>query len=247
MKISCYVIDDHEHSIALLKKYIEKTPSLEFVGSNTKPLEALELFKSQKLKAALTFMDIDMPGISGMELNLLLKDHTETIFITAHSGYAVQSYEHNILDYLLKPFSYERFLASIDKAINKFAHSSEKVVDKDKFFFVPGDRKGKLTKVNKEDVIYIEAARNYLILHLNDGQVITYLTLAEFESAIAFDSYVRIHRSFIVNMNKIRSKDNNILYLEDNLKVTVGRSYQKSIEDKLNNLIISSNRKTNRP
>lgn len=244
MKLRCLIIDDQLYAIKSIHRLILSNPNLEFVASETDPLIGLGTLERGEIKVDLVFLDIDMPQISGMELAPLIKPYAEIIFVTSHESYAVKSYEHRALDYLLKPVSPERFNVSIEKAIEKFSGRSGMVIDREKYFFVPGDRKGKLTRIIKDDVIFIESIKNYLTIHLTTGNVITYLTLSEFEETVNYGSFIRVHKSFIINIDKVKSKDNNFLYLDANSSVVVGRTYQKTIEDKLKELTILSGRRT---
>ncbi len=243
MSLRCLIIDDQLYAIELIHRYIDRHPKLEFVDSETDPTIALSKLLSGEIKVDLIFLDIDMPEMSGMDLAALVKGYAMIAFITAHEKYAVQSYEHGVLDYMLKPVTYERFSVCIDKAIEKISGKSGNVIDREKYFFVPGDRKGKLIKIVKDDVLFIEAAKNYLIIHLTTGNVITYLTISAFEDEVTYEPFMRIHRSFIVNINRIKSKDNSMIFLDNNMSVIVGRTYHTQVEERLRKLVVSNTRR----
>ncbi|XHR94289.1 LytR/AlgR family response regulator transcription factor [Mucilaginibacter sp. UC70_90] len=235
----CFIVDDQPHNIRLLKTYIEQTPELEYAGSETNPQIALELFTSGKVRADLTFLDIDMPGITGIELSALLRPLTLIAFITAHASYAVQAYEQHAVDYLMKPPSYTRFLEAIEKARERIALRAKEIPAESKVFFVKGDRRGTDIRIVKADIIYVEALEKYIRINLvNMPPIITFYALSDFENDISYPRLVRIHRSHIVNIERIQRRDNNILFMEGGKKLEVGRTYKQSLEEALQKLML---------
>lgn len=234
----CFVIDDQPHSIRLLKRYIEQTPELEFAGSETNPLTALELITSGQVETDLTLLDIDMPGMTGMELSALIRHLTLVAFITAHADFAVQSYEQHAVDYLMKPPSYARFLETIEKAKKRLQQEKETQAES-KVFFVKGDRRGTDIRIVKEDILYVEALEKYIRISLVKATpIITYYSISDFESDINDPRLVRIHRSYIVNIERIQRRDNNILFMEDGKRLEAGRTYRQSLEEAMQKLAL---------
>ena len=166
MNLTCYIVDDEHHAVKILRRYIEQTEGLELVGYATNPVTGLnEVTRTDS--PALTFLDVDMPELSGMEFAGLANLHTEIIFTTSFPEYAVEAFEKEAFDYLLKPISYERFLKSIKKAKKAALARQHKPVAGDDFFFITTEIKGKMVKIAISDIIYVEAAQNYVQLHLH--------------------------------------------------------------------------------
>lgn len=232
MTLRCYLIDDEEHAIDLLTKYIERTPGMELIGTQTDPLVALNAFSSGQIDADLTFMDIDMPQLSGMDLAELVHTHTHIIFTTAFKEYALGAFERNVLDYMLKPISYERFLKAVSKARERIALErpiiSQKVSD---HFFAACD--GKLTRINFDDILYTEGAKNYIRLHMGNEIKLLYLTMSEIEERLPTDRFMRIHRSYHVNLDKIIGIESGMIHLSDGNSIPYGQSYQKDFYSRI--------------
>ncbi len=245
--IKCYIIDDQAHGIKLISDYIIQTPYLDLVGSSLDPIAGLEFIRSAKEKIDILFVDVDMPTLNGMELSALLGDSVITIFVTAHARYAVDSYNSDAVDFLLKPVSYARFLKSVEKAKDKLAPKAEPGKDVKDYFFVTGDRKGKSVKIIKEEVVYIEAIEKYVKIHLTGKTtVVTLFMISEFEAAVRYDSYQRIHKSYIVNMDHIRSRDNSALFMDNGDTVYVGKTYKDTFDKLYDQLLIRSGKNANK-
>ncbi|MGZ5221246.1 MAG: LytR/AlgR family response regulator transcription factor, partial [Chitinophagaceae bacterium] len=165
--LTCYIIDDEPHAIRSLQAYIDKTPLLQLSGYNEDPLAALAHFQQTNEYADITFLDIDMSGISGIELSSILKGKTAIVFTTAHPDFAIEAFELEISDYLLKPFSYERFIKSVYKIndlIEQRKARARSVVED--FFYIQTEAKGKLVKVYFKDIFYVESQKNYVSISL---------------------------------------------------------------------------------
>ncbi|MDB5110415.1 MAG: hypothetical protein JWR67_1529, partial [Mucilaginibacter sp.] len=197
--ISCYVIDDEFHAIEALSDIITSTPGLELIGTTTNPLVGLDFITSGKAPE-LTFVDINMPQLSGIEFASLVNQLTKVIFTTAYHNYAVEAFEKEAFDYLLKPITPERFL----KCITKYKKS--KIImepSAEDHFYIKSEAKGKMVRININEIVYIEGALNYIIIHIADGKnQITYLTMGEIQSYLPEKTFSRIHRSFIINSDK---------------------------------------------
>lgn len=213
--LTCYVIDDEPHAIRSLLAYIEKTPLLQVTGTNENPLAALSHFQETNEYPDITFLDIDMSGISGIELSSILKGKTAIVFTTAHPDFAIEAFEMEISDYLLKPFSYERFVKCVYK-INDLIEqrkSRNKTAVED-FFYIQTEAKGKLVKVSFSDIFYVESQKNYVSIALQGKKYLTYLTLAEIEDKLPA-SFLRISKSFIINTDKISHLEGNQIFLQN--------------------------------
>jgi DNA-binding LytR/AlgR family response regulator len=213
--ISCFIVDDEEGALAILRTFIEKTPFLQLVGSSTNPLEALSRLQSQPVD--LLFLDIHMPELSGLDVVRLLKGKVNVVFTTAYSEFAVESFEVEALDYLLKPIAFERFLKAAQKALNTSIEPSDRwrlEESADDYIFVKTESKGKMTKVKLSDIIYIEGMKNYVAIHTEQEQVVTLLNIKDLEDRLPARRFMRVHKSYIVALNKIQALDGNQIFFQ---------------------------------
>lgn len=238
--ISCIIVDDEEHAIHVLEHFISETPMLRLEFSTTRPVEAFQYLQQHPVD--LIFMDIEMPGLNGMELIKLIPTHCKVIFTTAFPDYALKSYEFNVADYLLKPILFDRFLKSVQKVMSTVAApetNSESKVYKEKtdFVFIRSEHKGKLIKINVPEVVYIEALGNYISIQTRSERQLTLSTMKDLEQKLALFPYIiRVHKSFFVNNHYIKSIDGNRILL-DKKEIPIGEKYKEhflnSIRDKI--------------
>lgn len=247
MILNCYVIDDEEHAVVALSKYIKKTPGLILTGAETNPLKALDKISSNTLEPDVVFLDIDMPQISGMEVAKLLSPNVQIIFSTGHANYAVKAFEQNALDYLLKPITYERFIQSVNKAKENFFNKTKAnhgfAAD---YIFIQNGKKGAFVKIPYNDIKYIKADSNYVKIYKEGGEkepLVTYLTMEEVSNKLPANIFMRVHKSFIVNLQKIITATGEKITLEPDIIITVGRSYQKDFLQLVNSALLKSKRK----
>ncbi len=242
MKIKCLIVDDEHLALVLLQSYIEKVPQLELVGKCESAFEAIEMLQNNEID--LMFLDIQMPDLSGLELLRSLKKKPVVILTTAYTEYAIESYELDVLDYLLKPIPFERFFQSVNKAedyirMKKGANTPPAVVQapnpvppapapKEKnYFFVKADYKS--VKINYPDILYIEGLREYVCIYLQDKKrVITLESMKHLAELLPSDQFVRIHRSYIVSIQKVDALSGNKLELNDQ-SLPIGKSYKDKI------------------
>lgn len=237
----CFIIDDESHAIETLKKYAIDSGQLEIVGTSQNPLEAVKYINQHK-NIDITFLDIDMPEISGLDVADLIYDQTAIIFTTGHAGYAVQGFEKNISDFLLKPISFERFLKSLNKMIKKLDVKKEPEEPKnDSYFFVNPGIKGKMLKINFHDVEFIEGLNNYIVIHTPQNNHIIYLTMKEIEAGLPPEVFIRIHKSYIVNINKVTLMEGNKIMI-DKVVLPIGSSFKDKMLKKINSNIIKTTR-----
>jgi DNA-binding LytR/AlgR family response regulator len=238
--ITCYVIDDELHSIEILCDLITKTPGLELIGYATNPLVGLDFITSKK-KPNLTFVDIDMPSLSGIELAQLINIYTNVIFTTAFNNFALEAFDKEAFDYLLKPVIYERFLKSINK-YKKYI-TNESTFNRKEYFYVKGEIKGKMIRINVSEITFIEGALNYVTIHLVDKTTqITYLTLGELLNQLPELQFARIHRSFIVNTEKIKIINANNITLQDKTVIPIGNAFKEGLFQALNQNLLKTKR-----
>jgi DNA-binding LytR/AlgR family response regulator len=222
MSISTYIVDDEPHAIDRMRKYILQTPGLTLQGFSNDPLKALA--EMTATPPALAFLDIDMPVLSGLELAGLIGAGSQVVLTTAYREFGPEAFEKNILDYLLKPFSYERFLNSIQK-FKKTVNNTSSASLRPQAIFVTTGARGSQTRVLIDDIIYIEGAQNYLWLHLTTEKLMTYLPLHELLEQLPADRFYRIHKSFAINLEKIKSIEPGHVRLSNQALLSVGRTY----------------------
>ena len=205
MTVTCYIIDDEPLAIKLLEGYVRKTPFLELAGSSSNPVKALE--DILKNTPDLIFLDIQMPELNGLDFSRMVGDRSKIIFTTAFEQYAVESYRLNALDYLMKPIPYSDFLNAAEKAL--VAKSNKTDASPVESIFVKSDYK--LKKVEIKDIQYIEGRKDYVKIHLEGKAepVTALMSLKGMEELLPDDKFMRVHRSFIVNIDKVKVIERN--------------------------------------
>jgi len=220
MKIKCIVTDDEPFARKGLQGYIEKVDFLELTGVCENAIELNFMLKQQEVDVL--FLDIEMPYMSGIELLKNLTNPPKVIFTTAYEKYAMEGYELEVMDYLLKPVSFERFLKSANKIYDYFKQQQQGAVAED-YFFVKADNK--LEKISIADILFIEAMENYIAIYIKDRKIITHLTLKMIQERLPVADFVQPHKSYLVAINKIDSIEGNVLHLAQ-FQVPVSK-YQK--------------------
>ncbi len=235
MKIKCLVIDDEYLAREYIKNYISKIPELELLGEFNSPLKATELIKSGHVD--LLFLDIQMPDITGVEFLKSLTHKPEVIFTSAYQEYALEGFNLSAIDYLLKPFAFDRFFQAINKVIDKFENKNNiseplqtpgqsQTSFEDTYLIIRADRK--LYKINFDDIKYIEGQKAYVTFHTIKKRITALASLKELEEALPKKQFVRIHKSYIVAIEKILSLEGNIIEV-DNIKLPVGKNYKETV------------------
>ena len=207
MSLSCIIVDDEPLAVRLLESYVEKTPDLELLASFTDSIKAINAIKERK--PDLLFLDIQMPNIDGMELAHSLPEKTRVVFTTAFKEYAFESYEVNALDFLLKPVRYNKFLIAVEKAIKQFQQSPAPQPQQPNTVFIRVD--GEWRNVVVDQIIYVNGMKDYVMFYLDNEAkpLITHLTMKAVEDMLPKDRFLRIHRSYIIAVDKIRKVDRN--------------------------------------
>ncbi len=226
------IVDDEPLALDVLETYIEKMPNIELVQKCENALESNEALKNHDVD--LMFLDIQMPQITGVEFLKSLKNPPEVIFTTAYPEYAVEGFELDAADYLLKPISLERFMKSVNKVSEKLGKTIENpsgVVEMEgDFIFVKADKK--LIKVDFDDIIYIEGLKDYVIIRQEAGRVITLQTMKSLEKKLPTSTFKRIHRSYIVNIHKINAVVGNMLEVTEKgstKHLPIGKNYREEL------------------
>ena len=238
MNISCIIVDDEPLAVKLLESFVAKTPQLRLEASFTDSVEALSWLREHPVNLA--FMDIQMPDMSGMELSHMLPEGTKVIFTTAFKEYAFESYEVSAVDFLLKPIRYNKFIAAVEKAEQWFGRNqnvlcSQFNVQSSKFkvqssMFLRVD--GELRQVNFNKILYIEGMKDYVRFHIEGERLplTTHMTMKAVEDALPTDAFMRINRSYVVRLDKIRTVDRNLcVYIGDEV-IRVTDAYRDAFE-----------------
>lgn len=236
MKLNCVIIDDEFLARKYLKDYVGKLPMLELVGDFNSPLKAMELIKSGGVD--LIFLDIQMPDITGIEFLKTMDKAPHVILTTAYEEYALQGYELNVVDYLLKPFSFERFLKAVNK-VQELEEKNKKVSQaepgdvmqkpqlKEDHLIIRADRK--LYRINYEDLLYIEGQKAYVTFHTKKKNITALASLRDLEEQLPSSLFMRIHKSYIVSIHEIESLEGNQVEI-GGTHLSVGKSYRPAVE-----------------
>lgn len=227
-KIRCLIVDDESIAQRIIANYLNDLSSYELVASCKNAMEAMEVLNAQEID--LMFLDIEMPKIKGLDFLKTLKDPPAVILTTAHRNYALESYDYEVLDYLLKPISFERFLKAIyrfkkDKPSNE-VQSNALTTASPAVIYLKSDRK--TIKLNTADITYIEGMNNYLIVHTVDKKHIVYKSFSDLLKELD-SSFIRVHKSFVVNKIKIESFNKEELTIGD-MQIPIGKTYKDVIE-----------------
>lgn len=232
--IRCVIIDDEPFAITVLKNYIPKAPQLQLIGKTTNPLEGLEMIKS--LKADLVFLDIQMDEMNGLEVAALLPPETKVIFCTAFEEFAVQTYNMEAVDYLLKPIALPRFLKAVQRASNIILNQAIKKLEEipNDYIFIKADQKGKMIKLNFDEIEYVEGMKNYVAFYTARNKIMTHLTMKDVEHRLSKSNFIRVHKSYIVSIQHILTIENGCISLA-NRKDTIplSESYKGEFLDRM--------------
>jgi DNA-binding LytR/AlgR family response regulator len=233
MKINCIVIDDEPLARKGIKEYIEELDFLHLVGEVDSPIKANTLLSASDVQ--LIFLDIQMPKINGLDFFKTLKYPPPVIFTTAYPQYALEGFDLNALDYLVKPISFDRFLKAANKAKEYYELrlKNQKLSGKERssdHVFIKVD--GRLIKIYFNDILFIEALQNYIAVHTKDKKYISYLTLQSFIEFLPASDFVKTHKSFIVSVNKVDSIEGNNLQVGQT-HIPISRSLKEEVMEKL--------------
>lgn len=233
MTLSCWIIDDEPLALDLLESYVQKTPFLKLTGKYSSALTAMHDLENQPVDVI--FLDIQMPELDGLEFSQLVTPQTRIIFTTAFSEYAVDGYKVNALDYLLKPISYADFLASAKKALNWFDMAKKAAQNEEKErtgLFVKSDYK--LVQILFDDILYIEGLKDYIKIYVKNETrpIITLMSLKNMEDTLPSDRFLRVHRSYIVQKNKIENINKNRITIAG-YEISIGETYRQTLMDEI--------------
>ena len=232
-QISCLIIDDEPIAREIIQNYCKQLPVLQVKGSCGNALEARRIIQSGQID--LIFLDINMPVLDGMAFLKTLKKLPEVIFTTAYREYAVEAFDLAACDYLLKPFSLDRFIVAVDKALEKIKGRQEHEIDSSEtgnedFLFIRAD--GKIYKIFHKDLLYAEANGNYTKIVTPGRTLMVTMTFTSFESMLPTTAFIRIHRSYIINKSSITHIEGNYLLI-NNTELPIGSNYKTEFLKKI--------------
>lgn len=226
MNINCIVIDDEQLARKLLETYISKVPELKLVGEFKNPLDALATLEETSVD--LIFLDIQMPDLTGVEFLKTTTHNASVVFTTAYSEYALEGYSLDITDYLLKPFPFDRFLRSVNKASTQLKLKNQQHLRE--YITVNSDHK--IYKIILDQIDYIEGLKEYVSFYANGQRIITLQSLKYLEGYLPSSKFLRIHRSYIIPIDKVDVLETNHIRIKNKL-IPIGRSYRESVLSKI--------------
>lgn len=226
--INTLIVDDEPLALDILESYIEKLPDLNLIGKCDNAIEANDYI--QKGEVDLVFLDINMPQMTGIELIRSLPNPPKVVFTTAHSEHAVEGFDLNATDYLMKPIAFDRFLKAVNKVKDSMETAGKGEASADDFFFVKADKK--LVKIKFSEILYIEGLKDYVIIKKEEGRVIALQTMKSLQAKLPANLFQRIHRSYIVNIGRINAVVGNSIELTESGKakhIPIGKNYKEEV------------------
>lgn len=235
--LRCLVIDDKPLAIDVLAAYVEKVSFLELAATTTNPLEGLNIVREQGID--LVFLDIQMPELTGLQFIKIAGRQCKIILTTAYAEYALDGYEHDVVDYLLKPIAFDRFYQAAEKALRMHPQPGSNNTAslpapglQPEFLFVKTEHR--IQKINMPDILYIEALQNYVSLHTLSGKVMSLQPLKKLEEQLSAAEFARVHKSYIVSLRHISSVERSRIFIGEAI-IPVGDSYRESFYKLINN------------
>ncbi len=233
-KISCIIIDDEPLALDLVEGYVNKTPFLELKGKCLSALEALQIMNTEKID--LVFSDIQMPDLNGIDFSKTLSSDTKVVFTTAFKEYAFEGFKVDAVDYLLKPFNYQEFLKAANKAQERIGKPEEKrsTIAQDNFIFVKSEYKQ--VKINLNEVYYFEGLKDYIKIWISSQPkpVLTLMSLKTLEQELPEERFMRVHRSFIIALDKIESVERSQVVINKE-RITIAEQYKTKFQEFIEN------------
>ncbi len=226
MKIKCIIIDDEPLAIKVIENHLSEFQNFEIINTFKSPIEALPLLEKGEIDAL--FLDINMPRINGLEFAKTLNSKTNVIITTAYREYALESYDINVLDYLVKPIPFNRFLKTINKITQQVFLQKGKLQKKEEnssaesFIFLKVDKK--LIKIKFKDILYIESLRDYIKVFTTTGNCLVHKSLTSMTEMLPQNNFIRIHRSYTIAIDKVKSVEGNLVEIATT-RIPIGRKY----------------------
>ena len=227
-QLTAIIIDDEPLARKKVETFIDKSVLIDLKGSFQNPVEALDFLKDNRID--LIFLDIRMSELSGFEFLDKLQNRPSVIIASAYEEYALKGFEYEVDDYLLKPFSYERFLKAIEKI--KSSRDSANISEAEKVDYITVKSENRIEKININSILYIEGMRDYLRIHTTDKKIMTLMNFSTMESILPADKFIRIHRSFMVAIDKINVIEKDSVSVNNSI-LPIGRSYKKQFFERV--------------
>ncbi len=229
--IRCLVVDDEQHAIDIMLHYISQTSYLQLVSSTTNPVEALQTVITQNVD--LVFLDIQMPELSGIDFIKAINGKAKVILTTAYSEFAIEGFDLEVVDYLLKPVRFPRFLNAVQKAVKAITDKTapaEEIKAEEDYIFVKTESKGKLLKINLDDIDYIEGMKNYVAIYRGGQKTLVYTNMKDLLERLPARQFIRVHKSFIIPINRITGIEGNVIVLKNvTAEILIGESYKTEL------------------
>lgn len=229
MILNCAIIDDEPLAAGLLASYARKMPELNLIGVYDSAVKAMTVLRNNPVD--LLFLDIQMPELSGLEFASILPKETKIVFTTAFDQYAIEGYKVNAIDYLLKPISFDKFVLSVNKVVEHFKTiNKHKLLSEDKFIYIKSEYK--LVKVRLDKILYVEGLKDYIKIYLSEGRkpIMSLMNMKTLEDSLPHPPFLRVHRSFIVNMTMADMIDRGRVVVGSSL-IPVSESYKELFQD----------------
>ena len=226
--LKCMVVDDEPLAVNLLEDHIRKVSFLKLEATFNNPMDALISINSHPVD--LIFLDIQMPQLNGIQFMQLLQNRAQVIITSAYQEYAIEGFEHNVVDYLLKPIAFERFYKAVEKAYNlknpshKLNRSQDMHPETGGYIFVKVETK--MVRVELDDILFIEGLKNYVSIYTKTQRIVTLQVMKQLEEILPANRFVRVHKSFIVAIDKINSIERQEILIKDRL-IPIGNTYQE--------------------
>lgn len=223
--MKCIIVDDEPLALEILSDYVSKTDSLELIATYTNPIEAFSSIDREKIE--LVFLDVQMPELTGIQFMKLLGNKAKVVLTTAYSEYALDGYDHNIVDYLLKPISFDRF----QKAVQKINELNSPIVEQNNikensiidYIFIKVEHK--IIRIDLDDILYIEGLKDYISIYTIKERHLTLMNMKKVEEMLPANRFVRVHKSYIISLEKIKSIEKNRIYISE-LGIPIGDTYK---------------------
>lgn len=229
MKLKCIIVDDEPPATRILKNYVEKVSFLEEVGIFNDALKALDFLNSNKVDVL--FLDIQMPQLTGLQLSRIISKDIKVIFTTAYPDFALQGFELNAVDYLLKPIAFERFYQAVSK-LNAELKTEAVTSNSSDFIFIKTDGKNKFQKLFLDEILYIESLQNYVCIHTVKQQIITHSSLKNVIESLPEKNFIQIHKSYVVALNQIESTDSFSVFINGK-ELPIGATFKDAFFERI--------------
>lgn len=234
--MNCVVVDDDKLSRRILEEFIKKTDELELLYSFSNPVEAINTLKKSG-EIDLIFLDIEMPEMNGIEFLNSLKTRSQVIIVSSKGQYAIDAFEFDVTDYILKPIVYNRFFKAVDKASVRFEKEKTNTMGKDEIFI---KKNSSLVRLKYGEILWVEALENYVVFNTFKDKYTIHFTMKAIEQKLPADKFTRVHRSYIVNTSSILIIEDNSVIIktqEGNKAIPIGKSYKENLMNDINLII----------